>query len=52
MKHCKKKIDWKAIWKFCITIICGLYFDITSRIGCKKYDERHYDQCVLLKVYN
>ena len=34
MKYCKKKIvwnvlekiDWKLIWKFCVTIICGLNF--------------------------
>ena len=30
-----KTVDWKAIWKFCITIICGLHFDRTSRISCK-----------------
>ena len=29
-----KIVDWKAIWKFCVTI-CGLHFDRTSRISCK-----------------
>ena len=39
-----KTIDWKAIWKLCATIICCLHFDRTSRINCKKYDEKCYDQ--------
>ena len=30
-----KIIDWKAIWKFCVTIICGLHFGRISRISCK-----------------
>ena len=29
-----KIVDWKAIWKFSVTI-CGLHFDRTSRISCK-----------------
>ena len=33
-----KIIDWKAIWKFCVIIICGLHFDRTSKISCEKYD--------------
>ena len=39
-----KIINWKAISKFCVTIICGLHFDRPSRISCEKYDERCYDQ--------
>ena len=34
-----KTTDWKAIWNFCATIICGLRFDRTSRINCEKHDE-------------
>ena len=30
-----KTIDWKLIWKFCVTIICGLHVDRTSRISVK-----------------
>ena len=35
-----KIIDWKGVWKFSVTIICGLHFEITSTISCKKYDEK------------
>ena len=51
MKCCKnifemifRTIEWKAIWKFCVTIICGLHFNRTSRINCEKYDENFFDQ--------
>ena len=39
-----KTIDWKGIKKFCLTIICGLHFDKTSRINSEKYDEKCYNQ--------
>ena len=39
-----KVLGWKAIWKFCVTIIWGLHFDRTSRISCENYDEQCYDQ--------
>ena len=42
-----KIIDWKGVWKFSVTIICGLHFEITSTISCKKYDEKCYDQWYL-----
>ena len=48
-------IDWKTIWKFCVTIISGLHFDRASRISCEKYDEKCYDHwyhSILLNVYN
>ena len=47
-----KIIDWKAIWKFCVTIICGLHFDRTSRIICEKYDKKSYDEWYLSKLLN
>ena len=50
-----KAIDWKTIWKFWVTIICGLHFDKTSRINCEKNDEKCYDQWhfnILLNVHN
>ena len=39
-----KTIDWKPIWKFYVTSICGIHFDKTSKINCEKYDEKCYDQ--------
>ena len=60
MKHCKKKlfemflkkIDWKLIWKFCVTIVCGLHFDRTSRISCdeKCYDNWYIKNCDKVKT--
>ena len=50
-----KTVDWKLIWKFYVTVICGLHFDRTSRIICEKYDEKSYDHIyfsMLLNVYN
>ena len=38
-----KTIDWKLIWKLCVTIIFGLHFSRTSRISCEKCDEKCYD---------
>ena len=43
-----KTIDWKFIYKFSVTIICGLHFDRTSRIRSEKYDEKCYDHWYLV----
>ena len=54
-----KTIDWKLIWKFYVTIICGLYFDRSSTISCEKYDEKnvmitdtlaYYWMCTTIKI--
>ena len=47
-----KTVDWKLIWKFCVTIICGLHFDRTSRISCEKYDEKIYDHLYFSMLLN
>ena len=63
MKHCKKKILWNDLdnnWlkgklKIFVTIICGVHFDRKSRMSCKKFHEKCYDQGylrILLNVYN
>ena len=38
-----KTIDWKLIWKFCVTIICGLHFARATIISYEKYYEKFYD---------
>ena len=50
-----KIIDSELICKFCVTIICGLHFDRTSRTSCEGHDEKCYDHwylSILLNVYN
>ena len=37
-------MDWKAIQKFCVTIICVLHYDRTSRIKYEKHDEKCFNQ--------
>ena len=52
MKYYKKKIilnlvKSKAVYTFCVTVICGLHFDKKSRINYEKYDGNYQDQWYL-----
>ena len=49
-----KTIDWKAIWKFYVTVTCDLHFDRTSRIICQIHDEKCDQWClsILSNTYN